>query len=164
MKKLYLVRHAKSSWKYPDLDDFERPLNIRGRYDAPRVGHWLKNKQIRPDIVISSPASRAAMTARIIAEIIGYPVAQISYMDQIYEGGFSELMNVISLIDERFTQAFLVGHNPGLTFLANSLGDSPVQNISTCSIFALDLTINKWKAVDKKCGKCIFYQSPKEIS
>jgi len=164
MKKLYLVRHAKSSWKQPALDDFERPLNRRGRSDAPRMGHWLKKKQICPDIFLSSPANRAAMTARIIAEIIGYPLSSISYVDRIYEASVSQLMDVISLIDEGAAHAFLVGHNPGLTFLANSLGDKPVSNISTCGIFALNLIIDEWKDVHKKCGKCIFYESPKELS
>ena len=160
MKKLYLVRHAKSSWKYPALDDFERPLNKRGRSDAPKMGQWLKNEQIRPDVILSSPASRAAMTARIIAENLEYPLAQIKYIDVIYDASLNDLLNIISHIDNRYTKAFLVGHNPGLTFLANALGNSHVTNISTCGIYALDLDISTWKTVSEKCGSCLFYKSP----
>ena len=88
MKTLYLARHAKSSWKYPDLDDFERPLNKRGRRNAPFMGKILKNLKVTPDLITSSPANRAAMTARIMADIIKYPLEKIRYSENIYE--FSE--------------------------------------------------------------------------
>ena len=79
MKTLYLVRHAKSSWKYPNLDDFERPLNKRGRKNAPFMGRILKKLKAVPDLVISSPANRAATTARIIADMIDYPLEKIQF-------------------------------------------------------------------------------------
>ena len=88
MKTLYLVRHAKSSWKYPNLDDFERPLNKRGRKSAPFMGKILKKLKVAPDLIISSPANRTAMTARIIADMINYPLEKIRYSESIYE--FSE--------------------------------------------------------------------------
>ena len=93
MKTLYLVRHAKSSWKYPNLDDFERPLNKRGRKNAPFMGKVLKELKVSPDLIISSPANRAAMTARIIAGKINYPLENILYSETIYEFGESALIH-----------------------------------------------------------------------
>jgi phosphohistidine phosphatase len=161
MKNLFLVRHAKSSWNFPELDDFERPLNKRGKLDAPRMGRMLKDKKIMPDIMISSPATRAAMTARIIAEILAYPTDTISYAEKIYDAGIAELIETISAIDERHTSAMLVGHNPGLTFLANHIADHPVTNIPTCGIYAIDLDIHNWKQTTNKCGIFRFLEIPK---
>ena len=81
MKTIYLVRHAKSSWKYPNLDDFERPLNKRGRKNAPFMGTILKKLKVAPDLILSSPANRASMTARVIADKISYPLENIRYSE-----------------------------------------------------------------------------------
>jgi len=90
MKTLYLARHAKSSWKHPELSDIERPLNKRGKRDAPYIGNLLKEKGVKPDIVISSPAVRAKKTALAIAEIIEYPKSKIIIDENIYESSSSE--------------------------------------------------------------------------
>jgi len=164
MKKLYLVRHAKSSWKYPDLDDFERPLNHRGKKDAPIMGHWLRSKKIIPDLIISSPALRASMTARIISETLSYPVERIKYKDQIYESGLTALFNIIGKSEESVKSLMLVGHNPGITSLANALSDIYVENIPTCGIYALNLDIAKWADITDKCGVLKFFEYPKNIS
>ena len=123
MKTLYLIRHAKSSWKHPELTDFERPLNKRGRSDAPKMGRLLEKRKIIPDVFISSPAIRAAMTARIIADKLNYPLSDIQYADQIYEANAQELYDIIAGTDDQYSSAMLVGHNPGMTFLANSVSN-----------------------------------------
>ena len=92
MKTLYLVRHAKSSWKYPRLDDFERPLNKRGRKSAPLIGKILKKLKVSPELIISSPANRAAMTARIIADKVKYPLVKIEYNSAIYDFGTNAVL------------------------------------------------------------------------
>lgn len=163
MKNLYLVRHAKSSWKYPDLSDFERPLNNRGKKDAPKMGHWLKKRKIHPDLIVSSPAIRASTTARVISEQIGYPVDQIEYQDLVYESGVSDLLKVIKSIDESVNSLMLFGHNPGITSLANTLSESYVDNIPTCGIYALMLKIAKWKDLADKCAVLDFFQFPKNL-
>jgi phosphohistidine phosphatase len=112
MKTLYLVRHAKSSWKYPNLDDFERPLNKRGRKNAPFMGTILKKLKVAPDLLISSPANRAAITARIIAAKINYPLEKIRYRESIYEFSEDALIHVIKQIDDSVNKAMIVGHNP----------------------------------------------------
>ena len=162
MKTLYLARHAKSSWKYPKLDDFERPLNKRGRKSAPFMGEVLKGLKASPDLIISSPANRAATTARIMAAQIGYSLEKIQYSEAIYEFSESALIRVVKHIDDAFKKAMLVGHNPALNGLANYLGDHPVSNIPTAGIYCLDLDISSWNNIRENCGKLKFFEYPKK--
>jgi phosphohistidine phosphatase len=162
MKTLYLVRHAKSSWKYPRLDDFERPLNKRGRKNAPFMGKILKKLKVSPDLVISSPANRAATTARIIAAAINYPLADIVYSEAIYEFSENALIRVIKQIEDSVNNAMVVGHNPAINGLANYIGDQPISNIPTCGVFCVDLDISSWAKIGEHCGKLKFFEFPKK--
>ena len=162
MKTLYLARHAKSSWKYPKLDDFERPLNKRGRKSAPFMGGILHKLKVSPDLIISSPANRAATTARIMAAKIEYPLENIQYSESIYEFSESALIRVVKHIDDAVKKAMVVGHNPGLNGLANYLGDYPVSNIPTAGIYCLDLDIASWSNIRENCGKLKFFEYPKK--
>jgi phosphohistidine phosphatase len=162
MKTLYLVRHAKSSWKYPDLDDFERPLNKRGRKSAPLMGNILKKLKVAPDLIISSPATRAAVTARTVADKINYPLEDIRYSDAIYEFSANALIHAIEQIDDAINKAMVVGHNPALTDLANFFGGKPISNIPTCGVFCVDLDISSWAKISEHCGKLIFFEFPKK--
>ena len=162
MKTLYLVRHAKSSWKYPNLDDFERPLNKRGRKNAPFMGSVLKKLKVAPDLVISSPANRAAMTARIIAAAISYPLENILYSETIYEFSENVLIHVVKQIDDAVNKAMVVGHNPAINGLANYIGDQPISNIPTCGVFCVELDISSWAKIGEHCGKLKFFEFPKK--
>jgi phosphohistidine phosphatase len=162
MKTLYLVRHAKSSWKYPELDDFERPLNKRGRKSAPLMGTVLKKLKVAPDIIISSPANRAAMTARIIADRIDYPPEKIRYSESIYESSANVLIHFIEHIDDDVDKVMVVGHNPATTDLANYFGGKPIRNIPTCGVFCVDLDISSWAKIFEHCGKLNFFEFPKK--
>ena len=162
MKTLYLVRHAKSSWKYPDLDDFERPLNKRGHKSAPLMGKILEKLKVTPDLVISSPATRAAMTARTIADKINYPLEDIRYSEAIYEFSANALIRAIEQIDDTVNKAMIVGHNPALTDLANFFAGKPISNIPTCGVFCVDLDISSWTKISEHCGKLIFFEFPKK--
>jgi phosphohistidine phosphatase len=162
MKTLYLVRHAKSSWKYPRLDDFERPLNKRGRKNAPFMGNILKTLKTTPDIVISSPANRAATTARIIADTIDYPLEKIHYNETIYGSSEYELIQVIQQLDDAVNQAMLVSHNPAITDLSNTIADTAVSNIPTCGVFCVNLDISSWAKIGEQRGKLKFFEFPKK--
>ena len=162
MKTLYLVRHAKSSWKYPKLDDFERPLNKRGRKNAPLMGSILKKLNVSPDLIVSSPANRAAMTARIIAAALDYPLEDIRYSETIYEFGEKALIDVVKKIDDSVDQAMIVGHNPATNGLANYIGDQPVGNIPTSGVFCVELDIASWSNIKAHCGKVKFFEYPKK--
>jgi len=162
MKTLYLVRHAKSSWKYSDLDDFERPLNKRGHKNAPFMGKVLKKLKVAPGLIISSPANRAAMTARIIAAAINYPLEDIRYSAALYELSKNASTHIVKHIDDSVNTAMVVGHNPTINGLANYVGDQPVGNIPTCGVFCVVLGISSWTKISEHCGKLKFFEFPKK--
>lgn len=158
MKRLLLIRHAKSSWKQLDGADIERPLNKRGKRDAPLMGKILRDLKIRPDLIISSPAKRALCTARMIAKILKYPRKKIVVRDKIYESGLSALLKIIQELDDSLATVILLGHNPDLTELAQYLSDYPVENIPTCGIFCLDLV--SWQDTTQHGSDFVFFDYP----
>lgn len=162
MKTLFLVRHAKSSWKYPHLDDFERPLNKRGRDNAPLMGRVLKKRKVAPDLVISSPANRAAATARLLAAAVDYPPEKIQFTAALYEFDENALIDIVKHIDDGVEAVMVVGHNPAITGMANFIADQPVGNIPTCGIFAVELEVLSWADVSAHRGKCKFFEYPRK--
>ena len=162
MKRLYLIRHAKSSWKDPTLTDLDRPLNKRGKRDAPFMGKRLKTHNIQPDLIISSPAKRAQRTAKIIAEEIGFSKEKIIYDESVYEAGVSTLLRVIRYIQDSANDVVLFGHNPGLTMLAESLTHTLIENIPTCGIFCIDFPVDSWKDIVEGSGTVVFFDYPKK--
>lgn len=162
MKILYTVRHAKSSWDHVGLDDFERPLNDRGHRDALRLGKLLKEQKIIPDLLISSPASRAAMTARLLSEQIKYSLSKIVFDPNLYMASTHLLFKTIAAIENKYEQVMLIGHNPGVTALVNELADVNIPNLPTCGIYGLKLKIKSWSELSKKCGQRILYEFPKK--
>ena len=137
MKRLYVIRHAKSSWNNPVLTDFERPLNKRGKQNAPFMGKRLKESEVQPDFFLASPAKRALKTAKTIAKEIDFPKKHIVTDESIYLAGVSTLLTVIRNIDDSCHQVILVGHNPGLTELAEYLTNQRFDNIPTCGIVCI---------------------------
>jgi len=162
MRRLYLIRHAKSSWKNPGLADRDRPLNKRGKRDAPFMGTRLKKYNVKPDVIISSPAKRALDTAKIISKEINFPIAKIVTNESIYAADFSDLLLEIQIIDDAFDQVMIFGHNPELTELAEYLTNYQIDNMPTCSIFCIDFDINSWKEVSKGKGIFGFFDYPKK--
>ena len=160
-KKLYLVRHAKSSWKDSSLADFDRPLNKRGEKNAPLMGKMLVSNKIKPDLIVSSPANRAKLTALILAKELHYPKKKIVYMESIYNAPAEELIPCIHSFDDQFDRAIMVGHNTGFTTLANLLGGLDIPNVPTCGIVALSFKVDRWKDVKEKDGKLLFFYYPK---
>jgi len=144
------------------LDDFERPLNKRGRKNAPFMGKVLKKLKVAPDLVLSSPANRAAMTARIIAASITYPLENIRYNEAIYESSESALIHVVKRIDDAVNKAMVVGHNPAINGMANYIADQSISNIPTCGVFCVDLDISSWTKISEHCGKLKFFEFPKK--
>ncbi|WP_020527447.1 SixA phosphatase family protein [Flexithrix dorotheae] len=161
MKTLYLVRHAKSSWKDISLDDFDRPLNKRGKRDAPFMGKRLKKQGIKPHLILASPAKRAKKTAKIFAREMGYPEGKIKFAKKIYEAGRNELLEVIRNQDDKINSLMLVGHNPELTSLSNYLSDYEIVNIPTSGISCIKLSIDTWNEIKLKAGEQSFFDYPK---
>jgi phosphohistidine phosphatase len=160
MKTLFLVRHAKSSWKYPELDDFERPLNRRGRESLESMGELLKEIKAAPDLIISSPATRAATTARAIADMINYSLENILYSESIYMSDADILLHFIQDIDDDVKEAMLIGHNPALTELGNYISNKQISNIPTCGIFCVEFNIPSWRKIGERCGILKFFEFP----
>jgi len=162
MKRLYLIRHAKSSWKNPDLADFDRPLNKRGKMNAPFMAQRLKKYGVKPELIISSPAKRALKTARLIAKEIDFPRKKIAADDLIYEADVSTLIEVIKKIDDSFSYVMMFGHNPAFTQLAEYLTNHQVYNIPTCGVFCVDFNMNSWKEISNGKGVLHFFDYPKK--
>lgn len=162
MKRLYLVRHAKSSWDNPNFSDFDRPLNKRGKRDAPFMGKLLKKENIKPDLIYSSPAMRAITTAQIFADELDYPKKQIVESLSIYESGIKELEEIVQKISEEHKSVLIFGHNPALTSFANHLGNKFIDNIPTCSVVGIEFDVKSWKQVEHACGKTFMFEFPKK--
>ena len=161
MKRLVVVRHAKSSWKDPGLRDFDRPLNKRGKTDAPEMGRRLAQRSLIPDRLLSSPARRAIRTAEIIADAIGFPAGRITRMDRLYGAGVADLLDILQRLDDAEQTVFLVGHNPGLMDLINSICSTFLDNLPTCGLLCADFEISSWKEIDRRRGRCVFMDFPK---
>jgi len=162
MKTLYLIRHAKSSWKNADLADFDRPLNSRRRRDAPEMGRRLHQRQITPDAVLSSPARRAQSTALAIAEAVGFDPQDIAFRPSLYHASPEVMMKEIQRAEDSVSSLFLIGHNPGLTRLANSLCTTPIENIVTCGVYVLGFNADSWPDILlEKSAERLWYDYPK---
>lgn len=161
MMNLFLCRHAKSSWSEPGLADKERPLNERGKNDAPLMGNILKNKQEFPDLIISSPAKRALKTAKIIAEKLDYKTKNIEVNKNLYMAGINEFIDVISHINKDHKNVMLFSHNYGITDFANYISNSDIQNISTCGIVKISFVIKNWQEIQNTKGNLQYFIYPK---
>lgn len=161
MKTLILVRHAKSSWAEPGQADFERPLNDRGKMNAPEMGQRLAARKIPLQLIVSSPAKRAKKTAKLMAAEIRYPEEQIMYEMDIYEASLEELLAVLRNVEDRYQHLMMVGHNPGLSYLVNYLSKTSVNHMPTCAMAYLHLNIDSWKQVKQSCASLADFDFPK---
>lgn len=160
MKNLILIRHAKSSWNDVSLDDRERPLGKRGKKDAPHMGCLLKEKDLRPDRILSSPAKRALKTAKLIAKEIGYAKKDIILSEELYEHGPDALAEVVAGLDDGWDRVFLFGHNPELTDFANRLTGANIGNIPTCGIVSIEFAEDHWHDCAHAGGKLALFERP----
>jgi phosphohistidine phosphatase len=161
MKTLVLIRHAKSSWKDVSLADRNRPLNRRGKRDAPEMGRRLAARKGAPDLVVSSPVVRALTTAQVIAEAVGYPVKRIVEDERLYGANQAKLLDVIRGLDDRFDRVFLFSHNPGLTDLVNALSDQALDNVPTCGFVEFRVDADGWAKVGPNTVQRIDFDYPK---
>lgn len=164
MKSLLLIRHAKSDWGNLGLDDFDRPLNERGKRDAPVMAHRLLDKKIKIDAIIASPAKRAAKTARIIAGEMKIKKNRIIYKPELYLAGPEVFYTVIENMDDEFESIAVFSHNEGITHFANMLTIARVDNIPTCGVFALKIKTANWKDFRIAEKEFWFFDYPKNAS
>lgn len=161
MKTLLLIRHAKSDWGNDGLSDFDRPLNDRGKKDAPVMAERLLKREVKPDLFISSPAKRAAKTASIFAETYGVAKKEIMLVDALYLPATDVFYNVLEKLDDQYNQVALFSHNNGITDFANELTNARIDNIPTCGIFAINIYLSHWKDFRTAEKSFWFFDSPK---
>ncbi|MEA3490760.1 MAG: histidine phosphatase family protein [Campylobacterota bacterium] len=154
-KKLYLLRHAKSSWSDFSLDDFDRPLNKRGKRDAPLMAARMGERAIDPEVIISSPAKRAKTTAKYFSKMLN---TKVIYDENIYEASTLQLKEIINQAFEDHDTIMLVGHNPSLTMLSNSLCGYHIENIPTAGIVGVAFDN---KDIARTKGTLLFFDYPK---
>ena len=163
MKNLTIVRHAKSSWKHPELRDRERPLNKRGKRDAPVMGQRIAEAGIRPSLIISSPAVRAWETAKEVARALNYPLEFLQREDDLYHASVNIILDVIAAQDNGFNNLMLFGHNPGLTDFANFLSPRLTSNLPTAGVVSVRIDRDNWNLHDRPETELIFHDWPKKL-
>lgn len=161
MKTLYIIRHAKSDWDNPLLSDFDRPLNKRGEKSAPFMGSVLAKAHIQPDLILSSPAVRARMTAIEIAKKVGYKDELIVYDERLYAADCTAIERVLQSILSTQKTVFLIGHNPGLTEFAQYISGHSIENIPTCGIVCVTLKEDDWNTIGENSTKFVSFDYPK---
>ncbi len=147
MKTLLLLRHAKSSWKKPDLTDHERPLNKRGKKEAPKVGKFLKANDLVPDLILSSTARRAHDTADAVAEASGFD-GQVDQYQDLYMSDPTSYLDILRCLPDEADRVLVVGHNPDLEALLTMLTDV-TEHMTTAALAVLALPISSWQELNE---------------
>lgn len=162
MKYLTIIRHAKSSWENPDLDDLVRPLNERGLQSIKIIGNYLKEKQMQPDLVIASPATRALQTAIGIGTYLNYTPDDLLIKQEIYFGNPTSIFSILKNLNDVLNDVFLFGHEPILSSLIEMLTKNQLDKFPTCAVYRIAFDINHWNAIKK--GKMAFFVTPKQLT
>ena len=157
MKAIYIVRHAKSSWDISTLNDFDRSLNERGQRDAPMMAKRLLEKNILIDAFISSTANRALTTAVYFADEYGVKENSIIKKRELYHAAPKTFYEVISSVDNNLNSIAVFSHNPGITDFANELTNTHIDNMPTCSVFAVKIDTDSWKNFAKAKKTFLFF-------
>jgi phosphohistidine phosphatase len=161
MKTLFLIRHAKSSWDDTALPDKDRPLDARGKRDAPTIGKRLAKRGVKPDLIVSSPARRALTTAEIIAGELDYKLKDIVVDDRLYASAIDDLFDVIHKLSDKQERVMLFGHNPDLTELAHRLS-SEITHMPTCAVAEFTFNAKSWSNIEKAALAKVALDYPKK--
>lgn len=162
MLRLILFRHGKSSWDDPAGDDFSRPLAPRGLRSVPEMGRRLARRGPLPDLIVSSTAVRALSTARAVAREIGYREEGIVESPDLYLASPDTLLAVIHRVPASARTLMVVGHNPGLTELANMLGDVRLDNMPTAGMLCTEFDVQEWGGIEPARARFAWYDYPKK--
>ncbi len=163
MKTLYLVRHAKSSWEDYSKEDYQRELLLKGVKRTEKVARYLKDKEVYPDVIISSHAVRAFETARILAETLGYPLNKILLDESMYFSGADAMYNILSGVDDTKNSVMLVGHNPDMTGFANQFLEQKLDYMPTSAVVAVKFQTTRWHEIMLASREVDFTLIPKNL-
>jgi phosphohistidine phosphatase len=160
-KTLLIIRHAKSSWDIGTLNDFERPLNDRGKKDAPEMAKRLKERNVLIEAFITSPAKRAKKTAEYFIEGYGRDKDDIIFISKLYHAPAEVFYEVAEALPDHFNTIAVFSHNPGISEFVNQLTDDVrLDNMPTCGVFAVTFT-GRWKDFKKTKKQFLFFDYPK---
>ncbi|MEO8763782.1 MAG: histidine phosphatase family protein [Ginsengibacter sp.] len=161
MKILLLVRHAKSSWDNLQITDFERSLNDRGKKDAPLMAERVKERKIKIDRFVSSPAKRAKKTAGIFMDEYGVQEKSLVLVPSLYEASVKDFYDAVENLSDKDDSVALFSHNPGITDFVNMLTENKVDNMPTCGVFAVKIKTKNWIDFKKATKEFLFFDYPK---
>jgi len=153
MLRLTLVRHAKTAPAHHGQEDWDRELEAKGRYEAQMMGQRLKDRDLVPDLLITSPAVRARSTTQILAQQLKVRSNHIIENEQLYLASAEVMLVVLKEQAAKHQHIFIVGHNPGITEFADRLSqDRPIDNMPTCAVFTLEFDATSWGDVEWRSG------------
>ncbi len=160
-RKVVMIRHAKSSWANPLQSDFDRPLNERGKHDAPMMGGILRKQQVKPDLIIASTAKRTRQTANKIAAELGYAEDNIKWEEKLYHCIPSVFEELLYELDDNISTVFIIAHNPGITEFVNQLSpEFTIDNMPTCGIVGAEADTDEWSNFTLAKRKVFLYEYP----
>ena len=163
MKTLLILRHAKSSWDNPDLRDYDRPLNKRGKKDAPRMGKHIKTVKLIPDRILTSSAKRARKTAKRFAKTCGYS-GKIKKLDGLYHAPVGIYYETLQAIPDKYNNIMVVGHNPTMEHLVHHI-TGQYHRMPTAALAHIELPLNNWESLSPNTeGTLIDLWTPRTLS
>lgn len=162
MLRLILLRHGKSDWDDPRLDDFHRPLAPRGLRDVPEMGRRLARRAQVPDLIISSSAVRAISTARAVARELDYREDRIVEEARLYHAAPGTMLSIIGGAPAAAGTLMVVGHNPGMTELANMLDKVRIDNMPTAGMLCVEFTAADWESIEPAAARFAWFDYPKK--
>ena len=161
MKKIFVLRHSKSSWKDSSLGDFHRPLNSRGKTDAPMMSSYLSTRIDMIDFLHCSSAIRTSDTSKYFIERINF--INIEYDESLYHSSSLEIINNIKYYDEQYNSAMIIAHNPGLTNFVNEITNIMLDNLPTTGLVEINFDCAKWADISQNNSTVIDIKFPKQL-
>jgi len=155
------MRHAKSSWDFPELSDHDRPLNKRGRHDAPLMGQQLLSRDVQFDLILTSTAVRALTTATLVAKELEFDQEKVQALPDIYKADRKDLIKIIQQVPDEVDCLLVVGHNPIISEVANKLSPEAIADMPTAGVVALRFKCNSWLDISGENSNLRFFDFPK---
>jgi phosphohistidine phosphatase len=165
LKRLTLVRHAKSDWSLPGQEDWDRVLNRRGQQDAPEMARRMRSRKLKPDLILASPAVRALATASIMARELKVSADLIAPDERLYLADPEQILEVVRELGGDVGHLMVLGHNPGITECANKLsaGDQ-IDNMPTCAVFTAKFALASWSDLNWSTGQQAEFDYPRNLA
>jgi phosphohistidine phosphatase len=165
MRRLTLVRHAKSDLGLPGQQDWDRALNRRGQQDAPEMARRLRERKLKPDLILTSPAVRTLTTASIMARELKVSAVRIAQDERLYLAEAKAMLEVVRELGGDAQHLMLFAHNPGITDCANQLSAGErIDNMPTCGIFTALFAVDDWSRLEWNSGVEAEFDYPRNLA